>query len=205
LRVTGSSPKTVGLAWDAVTGDATLYGYEVLRGTQGGGPYSVIATITGTQYTDSTVVSGNTYFYVVRAIDLSYNRSGYSNEVNATAKQRKVTVTFNATVPATTDATNFAVHVAGTLDLLDGGLPQWDPGAVSLTKVDSTHWSITLVGNEGVQLQYKYTLGSWDFVEKDGACGEIANRTVTLAYGTNGVQNVNDAIGNWRNVAPCGP
>ena len=41
-------------------------------------------------------------------------------------------------------------------------------------------------------------------VEKDGACGEIANRQLTLSYGTNGVQTVNDTAQNWRNVAPCG-
>jgi glycosidase/fibronectin type 3 domain-containing protein len=205
LRVTGSDPKTISLAWDPVLNDPTMYGYEVLRGIQGGGPYSVIATTTATQYTDTSVVTNSTYFYVVRAIDLSYNRSGYSNEVSATAKQRKVTLTFNVTVPATTDATTFAVHIAGTLNLLDGNLPQWDPGATVLTRVNSTLWTITLSGNEGTQLQYKYTLGTWDFVEKDAACGEIANRTLTLSYGTNGVQAVNDVVPNWRNVLPCGP
>ncbi|MGE5156111.1 MAG: alpha-amylase family glycosyl hydrolase, partial [Betaproteobacteria bacterium] len=32
LTVTGSSPSAIDLSWDAVTGDASLYGYEVLRG-----------------------------------------------------------------------------------------------------------------------------------------------------------------------------
>ena len=204
LRVTGTNPKSISLAWDPVTGDPTMYGYEVLRASQSGGPYTLIATITSATYTDSNVVSGTTYYYVVRAIDTSYNRSGYSNEVNGTAKQRKVTLTFNVTVPSTTDATGFSVHIAGTLDLLDGNLPQWDPGAVSLTRIDGTHWTITLSGNEGVQLQYKYTLGSWDYVEKGGSCEELNNRGLTLTYGTNGVQTQNDQVLNWRNVFPCG-
>jgi len=201
LQVTGASPKTVSLLWSAVTGDPNLYGYEVLRGSQAGGPYSIIATTTATTYTDSNVLSGTTYFYVVRAIDLYYNRSGPSNEVNATAKQRKVAITFNVTVPTSTNAT---VHIAGTLNLLDGNLPMWDPGATQLTKVDSTHWTITLTGNEGVQLQYKYTLGSWNYVEKGSACDEIANRMITLTYGDNGVQTESDIVPNWRNVSPCG-
>jgi hypothetical protein len=204
LQVTGSNPKSISLSWDPVTGDPTMYGYEVLRGTQSGGPYSLIATITSATYTDSHVISGTTYYYVVRAIDMSYNRSGLSNEASGTAKQRKVTLTFNVTVPASTDGTGFAVHIAGTLDLLDGNLPQWDPGAVSLTRIDATHWTITLSGNEGVQLQYKYTLGSWDFVEKGGACDEINNRMLTLTYGSNGDQAQNDMVLNWRNVPPCG-
>ena len=204
LRVTGSNPKSISLEWDPVTGDPTMYGYELLRGSQAGGPYTLIATITSATYIDSSVISGTTYYYVVRAIDLSYNRSGLSNEVNGTAKQRKVTLTFNVTVPFSTDSTGFSAHIAGTLNLLDGNLPQWDPGAVSLTKIDSTHWTITLSGNEGVQLQYKYTLGSWDFVEKGAACEEINNRALTLTYGTNGVQTENDVVQNWRNVNPCG-
>ncbi|MGZ4788258.1 MAG: fibronectin type III domain-containing protein, partial [Terriglobales bacterium] len=204
LRVTGASPKSISLAWDPVTGDPTMYGYEVLRGSQSGGPYTLIATITSATYTDSNVISGTTYYYVVRAIDLSYNRSDYSNEANGTAKQRKVTLTFNVTVPSTTDGTGFSVHIAGTLDQLDGNLPAWDPGAVSLTKIDGTHWTITLTGSEGVQLQYKYALGSWDYVEKGGSCEELNNRAVTLTYGTNGMQTQNDQVLNWRNVAPCG-
>src|SRR5215475_748044 len=176
----------ISLAWDAVSGDTTLYGYEVLRSNSSGGPYSTVATVTTNAYTDSSVTGGATYYYVVRAVDLSFNRSGISNEVSGVAQLRKVNVTFNVTVPATTDATGFSVHIAGTLNLLDGSLPQWDPGATTLTKIDSTHWSIMLTGNEGTQLEYKYTLGSWDFVEKGSACDEIANRQLALSYGTNG-------------------
>jgi hypothetical protein len=107
-------------------------------------------------------------------------------------------------VPATTDATGRSVYIAGFLDRLDGDLPQWDPGGVVLTRVDATTWTITFTGLEGTQLEYKYALGSWDYVEKDASCGEIANRQLTLAYGTSGTQAVNDLVPNWRNVAPCG-
>jgi hypothetical protein len=96
------------------------------------------------------------------------------------------------------------VTIAGLLDRLDAGLPQWDPAAVVLTRVDATHWTITLTGREGTQIEYKYALGSWDFVEKDAACGEVGNRLLTLSYGTSGTQTVNDMVPNWRNVAPCG-
>ena len=73
-----------------------------------------------------------------------------------------------------------------------------------LTRVDSTHWTITLTGKETVQIEYKYTLGSWDFVEKGSSCVEINNRQLTLSYGSTGSQAVNDNVPNWRNVAPCG-
>jgi len=118
---------------------------------------------------------------------------------------RTVTLTFNASVPASTDGTGRSVFIAGFLDRLDGNLPQWDPSGVALTRVDATHWSITLTGKEGTQLEYKYTNDGWNFVEKDGTCAEIANRQLTLSYGATGTQLVNDSVANWRNVVPCGP
>ena len=94
------------------------------------------------------MVEGATYYYVVRSIDTSFNRSGDSSEVPATAALRTVTVVFNVTVPATTDGTGRSVYIAGTLSRLDGGLPDWNPGGVVLTRVDATHWTITLTGKE---------------------------------------------------------
>jgi glycosidase len=204
LYVASASAASISLGWDAVLGDPTLYGYEVLRSETSGGPYALVGTTTATSFTDASVVEGLTYYYVVRSVDLSFNRSGNSGEVFATAQLRTVTLVFTVTVPATTDGTGRAVYIAGTLDRLDGGLPQWNPGGVVLTRVDATHWTITLTGREGVQIEYKFTLGSWDYVEKDGTCGEIANRQLTLSYGTTGSQTINDAVSNWRNVAPCG-
>ena len=72
-------------------------------------------------------------------------------------------------MPATTDATGRSVHIAGFLNRLDGGLPEWDPGGVVLTRVDATHWRVTLTGNEYTQIEYKYALGDWEYVEKDAA------------------------------------
>jgi glycosidase len=205
LHVVSASPAGIELEWDAVLGDPTLYGYEVLRSATSGGPYTRLALVAGsTDYVDNNVVENTTYYYAVRAVDTSFNRSGNSAEVAALAALRTVTLTFNVTVPTTTDATGRSVYIAGFLDRLDGGLPQWDPGGVVLTRIDSTHWMIALTGKETTQIEYKYTLGDWDHVEKDGTCGEISNRQLTLSYGSTGTQVVNDTVPNWRNVAPCG-
>ncbi len=206
LAVTAASPGGVTLAWDPVEGDASLHGYEVGRSDASGGPFTVVGSVAApaAEFTDSTVTENVTYWYAVRALDASFNRSDWSDEVSATTALRTVTLTFDVTVPATTDATGRSAHIAGFLDRLDGGHPQWDPGATPLTRVDATSWTITFTGEEGTQLAYKYTLGSWDYVEKDGSCGEIADRQLTLAYGSDGTQRVSDTVGNWRNVAPCG-
>jgi hypothetical protein len=81
---TGTAPTqhTVDLAWTAST-DAV--GYNIFRGTVSGGPYTVINSSldSSTAYTDSTVVSGETYYYVVTAKDGNSNESGYSNQTQA--------------------------------------------------------------------------------------------------------------------------
>lgn len=204
LTVLSASPDGIALQWNPVAGDATLYGYEVLRSDTAGGPYTQIARVTAASYTDTAVLEGATYFYVVLALDTSFNRSDVSAEVTATAELRPVTVVFTVTVPASTDATGFQVYIAGSLNRLAGGLPEWNPGGVVLTRLDATHWTITLTGLETTPIEYKYTLGSWDYVEKGASCDEIANRQLTLTYGANGTQFVNDAVFNWRNVSPCG-
>ncbi|MBI5567959.1 MAG: alpha-amylase [Chloroflexi bacterium] len=205
LQVVAASPAGIELAWDAILGDPTLYGYEVLRSDTAGGPYTPIALVTvAAGYTDANVVENATYYYVVRAVDTSFNRSANTAEVAATATLRTVSLVFNVTVPATTDATGRSVNIAGFLDRLDGGWPQWNPGGAALTRTDATHWTITFTGKETTQIEYKYTLGDWDHVEKDNTCGEIANRQLTLSFGSTGVQTINDIVPNWRNVAPCG-
>ncbi len=203
LLVLSASPDGIQLAWDANLGDPTLYGYEVRRSESAGGPYTTLALVTDTTYTDTGVAVGATYFYTVRAVDLSFNRSADAPSVEATAEFRTVTVIFNVTVPVGTPAERM-VYIAGTLNRLDGGLPEWDPAGEALTQVDATHWTITLTGQESVQIEYKYALGSWDYVEKGAACDEISNRMLTLSYGTDGNQEVNDTVLNWRNVSPCG-
>jgi hypothetical protein len=204
LAVLSATPSSVELSWDAISGDDSLYGYEVLRSDTAGGAYTMLARLTANSYHDTTVMEGKTYYFVVRSVDTSFNRSENSVEVSATAELRTVNVTFTVTVPAGTDETGRTVYIAGTLDRLDGGLPQWDPAGVPLTRVDATTWQITLTGKEDTQVEYKFTLGGWEHVEKGASCDEIGNRLLTLSYGTDGTQTVTDTVLNWRNVDPCG-
>ncbi len=204
LRLAEASPSFITLAWDPVL-DADLYRYEIYRGDASGGPYEKLADVLApaTGYTDLAVVDETTYYYVVLAVDTSFNASPYSDELAATAQARSVEVTFNVTVPADTP-TDKLVYIAGSLDRLDGTLPNWDPAGVLLTQVDATKWTITLTGPESTVIEYKYTLGSWDYVEKGATCEEIGNRTATIVWGTDGTMALNDIVLNWRNVSPCG-
>ena len=72
------------LAWGSVGSPAV--GYFVYRGTTTGGPYTRLNSTADANinYTDSAVVAGQSYYYVVTAVDSNNLESSYSNEVSAT-------------------------------------------------------------------------------------------------------------------------
>jgi len=62
-----------------------VVGYNIYRGTATGGPYSKINSnsIVSASYSDATVQSGSTYFYVTTAVNSTGTESSKSNEVRA--------------------------------------------------------------------------------------------------------------------------
>jgi Abnormal spindle-like microcephaly-assoc'd, ASPM-SPD-2-Hydin len=73
----------VGLTWSP--SKSTVTGYNIYRGTTSGGPYSKLnsQSVVSTSYTDSSISSGKTYFYVTTAVSSSGAESIKSNEVRA--------------------------------------------------------------------------------------------------------------------------
>ena len=111
LTATGSSQQ-VSLAWTASSGATS---YHVKRGSASGGPYTQIASVSTTNYTDTGLTNGTAYYYVVSALN-SNGESGNSNEatatpnlaipaaptgVNVTAGNTQVALTWNASSGAT--------------------------------------------------------------------------------------------------------
>ena len=73
---------SVDLTWNGSQG---AVGYNVYRGTTNGGPYSKINGVldSSSSYTDTNILGGQTYYYVVTAVDSQQDESGYSNQVKA--------------------------------------------------------------------------------------------------------------------------
>ena len=76
---------SVDLDWGD-NGEGDLAGYTVYRGTGVGGPFNAVngALLGTSQFTDSGLANGTTYWYVVTASDMSGNESGSSTEASAT-------------------------------------------------------------------------------------------------------------------------
>jgi fibronectin type 3 domain-containing protein len=104
----------VTLSWTASTGGPASY--TVSRGTTTGGPYTTVGTPTSTTFTDSAVVNGTAYFYVVSSSNGSCGSDATAQVavtpsagcaqaaptgVTATAGSQKVTLTWVASAGAT--------------------------------------------------------------------------------------------------------
>jgi hypothetical protein len=69
------------ISWHASTGKDVV-SYRIYRSAIRGGPYGMEASaLTGLTYSDLTVQSGQTYYYVATAVDDSGNESSYSAEL----------------------------------------------------------------------------------------------------------------------------
>lgn len=88
LTATAIGTGRIDLLWSAAAGATE---YHVYRSTVGGGPYTQIATTTATNYPNTGLTGGQTYYYVVRSF--AGCESGNSNEASATAVGGSCTTT----------------------------------------------------------------------------------------------------------------
>ncbi|MFN2165078.1 MAG: Ig-like domain-containing protein, partial [Anaerolineae bacterium] len=196
LRVVDWGATFISLEWDPVIDDPTLYAYDVFRSTTSGvvGPWVGRVLAPDTTFTDTSVTSGLTYFYVVQAVDTSFNRSGYSNEVEATAEAKLVNVTFEVTVPDWTPG-GATVYIVGDIGEFCG----WcNPQTVALNQINDITWSPSFSQPDGQAEQYKYSRGNWDINEWWGPIVGVNNRHMTVDYGTTGTQFIADDVPYWR-------
>ena len=89
-----STNSSVLLTWNPSTDNIAVTGYDVYRNS------SKIATVTATNYTDVSVVSGSTYTYYVQSFDAAANRSLASSLLSVTPNQASLGVTVNGQVSA---------------------------------------------------------------------------------------------------------
>ncbi|GAA0583671.1 peptide ABC transporter substrate-binding protein [Kribbella sandramycini] len=78
LRSTGTTASSATLAWNASTDNVGVTGYVVHRNGE------AVATVTGTNHTDSGLSASTSYSYAVRAHDAAGNQSGPSSALNVT-------------------------------------------------------------------------------------------------------------------------
>ncbi|MFC2041503.1 hypothetical protein ACFLTY_04200 [Chloroflexota bacterium] len=75
----------ISLTWDS-NNETDLWGYNVYCGPTSGNYTQINASVViSSNYTDTPLYGGGTYYYAVTAVDLGNNESGYSDEASDTA------------------------------------------------------------------------------------------------------------------------
>jgi fibronectin type 3 domain-containing protein len=85
---------SVGLNWND-NSESDLDGYNIYRSTTSGSGYSKLnsSLLDNSHYTDDDVVNDITYYYVVTAVDVNENESGYSSQAWATPQDTEAPAT----------------------------------------------------------------------------------------------------------------
>jgi hypothetical protein len=83
-----SAPARIDLTWTGIP--TAIDGYEVLRGTTSGGPYTEVGTTTTTAYSDRTgLTNGSTYYYVLEPLNSSGVTECQSNQATITVPNKR--------------------------------------------------------------------------------------------------------------------
>ncbi len=180
------------LTWSPVLGAET---YAIKRATSPGGPYTTLASdLLGTSYTDSSVATGITYYYVINAATAAEGEGSTTSELTVTTppswtpaaptglvaspSHLRVQLTWNAVSQAASYIVRRATSPGGPYTTLATGL-------TSPTYDDNT-------GLNG--LTYYYVVAAVNTFATGADSAEVS--TATLPY----VWSV-DAAGNWSTVA----
>ena len=160
----------VTLSWSPAAGATS---YNVQRSTTQGGPYTSIASPTTTSYTNTGLVIGTTYYYVVSATD-GINVSSNSIEVSATTGSH-VNLALNQPVVVST--------------WQDGSGQYYCPGSYAVDGNLSTRWASA------------WTNYAWIYVDL-GATYNITEVKLTweAAYATSFQIQVSSNAVNWTTI-----
>ncbi len=155
-QVQSTDYRSVTLDWSP-NSEPDLLGYEIFRSTSSSGPFTLVDKVQSSAmgvppahgYTDVNLVAGNTYFYRLKAYDLSYNRSGFSTSRSASTVSHLLTLTVNATVPSYTPS---QVFFSNCIDYSDAyTCNTWNPTPYPMTLVGA-EWTAQIQIEDGTPL-----------------------------------------------------
>lgn len=218
LVASSISASEIQLSWQA---GSSAESYNILRDSTSGGPYSQLVTgVTETQFVDSDVSTGETYYYVVTSVNAS-GESGNSVEAAATVSDLSVWLKLDETSGA------LAADASGNGG--DGALvgePLWIAGKIdNAVALDGTDDYVDLPDGV-ISALTDFTIATWVYLDSssnwsrifDFGTGTAANMFLTPQNGGSGTlryaittsgggaeQQINTSmqipLGTWMHVA----
>lgn len=197
LRETYVSADQLTLEWDAVA-DADLAFYRVYRKVSGSAdPAELVHQTpnnTALSFSDDSVSDGVTYEYTVTAVDTSFNESMPSAALTIKAENVLIAVTFRVTVPGFTPAAD-KIYIVGD----NAAFGPWEPAKVAMTQTATPNvWEWTGQFATNTNIEYKFTRGAWEKVEKGANGADEVSHHVTIGYTPARTMLVEATVLNWR-------
>lgn len=196
------SGSQLAFAW-RLSRPADLHSFRICRAEISAGEEGCATRIDApkdtTVYTDTNVTAGSTYTYTVQVVDNSFNVSPPSQPLTMTAELVMVHVTWRVLVPPGTPPDDL-IFIAGD----NGGVfgASYNPGLQPMTPMGDNLWEWSATVQEGTELLYKYTRGSWEAVEQWGSISGMANRQLEVVAGPDGTMLVDDTATDWGGEGP---
>jgi Tol biopolymer transport system component/subtilase family serine protease len=191
---------SLNLSWEYSSGSAS--GYNLYRSATSGGPYVKvnISLIFSLSYTDSGLINGNAYFYVVTAVDSVGNESDYSDEAmgipSDDSPPDKPYILFPTMPGSPIILYNSKADVSGiaepgsTIDLFKNGVPIEN----IVTNEEDTHSSFSMESDimnpslspDGKVLAYSKSGSLWLKTIADGNAEEITQQADLPVWSSGG-------------------
>ncbi len=130
-------PGAILVSWAAVPG---AEGYHVYRSMSAGGPYAMLATAPCAprcEFQDGGILTGHTYFYVVRAYDRQGHEGGSSAEARATGDNVPPGAEITSPAANTRFSGRGPARILGTAVDTASGVASID---VSMRRIDTGEW-----------------------------------------------------------------
>ncbi|WP_343688661.1 cellulase family glycosylhydrolase [Chitinophaga sp.] len=196
LSAYGISATAINLSWPA---DVAVATYEIKRSTVSGGPYSIIDTVSSTNYSDTGLTANTTYYYLVNngtEVHATTNSAGYAPDLPMflTSEAGNQVVQLNwwkSAVGATSYNVYRATAEAGPYTLIASGLTGTTYSDAAVTNGVNYYYRISAVGSaESAMAHVIEDMPSADIVYVDNtaavATGTWGGSTsVPGYYGTN--------------------
>jgi len=202
LTATTESFTQINLSWNAPldNGGHPITNYDIYRGTMSGVDFFVTQIGNFTSYNDAGLTGGQTYYYVVKAVNSNGEISGQSNEASATtvAPSPGASIVLN-NVKQTSGDTDSSNHM--TISNFNAGSGSNQLLAVGISATKNNVASVTFNGTPLTQAISSFTNYDAEFwyLKNPSGIGNIVvtfngqplTETVVGAYSFSGVDQIN--------------
>ena len=191
LKVTMATPLAISLEWNAASDNNVVGSYLIYRDGE------LIDTTMETVYADSSVISGNSYTYRVKAMDKAENESEFSNQVTASAVDTESPSAPSNLILILNTSDSITVSWSASSDNIGiAGYVVYRDGVEKATVTDLSYTDVSVIGGN----TYNYSVSARDEAGNESVMSNVISVTVPTQTGIGEIQHANRQISVYPSV-----